>query len=80
MEGQGVYSPKEQYKQMFIEAVGKRSGSMVMWQVLDEIGFFQQPSQRKSSPERTGRSADPLPQCGKGCNGAVRGRTVCTMR
>ena len=30
MEGQGVYSPKEQYKQMFIEAVGKRPGSMVM--------------------------------------------------
>lgn len=44
MEGQGVYSPKEQYKQMFIEAVGKRSGSMVMWQVLDEIGFFNSPA------------------------------------
>ena len=40
MEGQGVYSPKEQYKQMFIEAVGKRPGSMVLWRVLDEIGFF----------------------------------------
>lgn len=44
MEGQGVYSPKEQYKQMFIEAVGKRSGSMVMWRVLDEIGFFNSPA------------------------------------
>lgn len=44
MEGQGVYSPKEQYKQMFIEAVGKRPGSMVMWRVLDEIGFFNSPA------------------------------------
>ena len=39
MEGQGVYSPKEQYKQMFIEAVGKRPGSMVLWRVLDELAF-----------------------------------------
>lgn len=44
MEGQGVYSPKEQYKQMFIEAVGKRPGSMVLWRVLDEIGFFNSPA------------------------------------
>ena len=44
MEGQGVYSPKEQYKQMFIEAVRKRPGSMVMWRVLDEIGFFNSPA------------------------------------
>lgn len=44
MEGQGVYSPKEQYKQMFIEAIGKRPGSMVMWRVLDEIGFFNSPA------------------------------------
>lgn len=29
MEGQGVYSPKEQYKQMFIEAIGKRPNSIV---------------------------------------------------
>lgn len=44
MEGQGVYSQKEQYKQMFIEAVGKRPGSMVLWRVLDEIGFFNSPA------------------------------------
>lgn len=43
-KAQGVYSPKEQYKQMFIEAVGKRPGSMVMWRVLDEIGFFNSPA------------------------------------
>ena len=44
MEGQGVYSPKEQYKQMFIEAIGKRPNSMVMWRMLDEIGFFNSPA------------------------------------
>lgn len=44
MEGQGVYSPKDQYYQMFYDAVGKRPGGMVLWQVLDEIGFFTSPA------------------------------------
>lgn len=40
MEGQGVYSPKEQYKQMFIEAIGKRPNSMVMWRIRWHMGAY----------------------------------------
>ena len=56
MEGQGVYSPKEQYKKMFIEAIGKRPNSMVMWRMLDEIGFFNSPAKQAGS--RDGRDQE----------------------
>ncbi len=43
-EEQGVYSPKDQYYQMFCYAVGERTGSLAMWSVLNEIGFFTSPA------------------------------------
>lgn len=47
MEEHGAYSPKEQYRRMFDGAVGQRQGSMALWRVLDEIGFFTSPASAK---------------------------------
>lgn len=47
MEGKRIYSPKEQYRQMFDKVVGQRMGGMALWRVLDEIGFFTSPASAK---------------------------------
>ncbi len=47
MEERGTYSPKEQYRMLFNQAVGNRAGSLVLWRVLDEIGFFTSPASTK---------------------------------
>lgn len=47
MEDRGTYSPKEKYRRMFDDAIGQRMGSMALWRVLDEIGFFTSPASTK---------------------------------
>ena len=43
MEDHETYSTKEKYRRMFDDAIGQRMGSMALWRVLDEIGFFTSP-------------------------------------
>lgn len=47
MEDHETYSPKEKYRRMFDDAIGQRMGSMALWRVLDEIGFFTSPASTK---------------------------------
>lgn len=47
MEENGVYDPKEQFKKMLWVAIGKRMGSMAMWNALEEMDFFRSPASAK---------------------------------
>lgn len=47
MEETKTCSPKKRFEQLYRAAVGQRIGSMALWRVLDEIGFFTSPASAK---------------------------------
>ena len=47
MEETEACSPQKRFEQLYRAAVGQRTGSMVLWRVLDEMGFFTSPASAK---------------------------------